>query len=96
MRQLLRIAADRARPARFWANAAMWPLTGPYAAVHAVEAGYADLVAALPVARTAADDRRAIGWVLAEWRVSLWAHQPGTPRPVSEQRIYRAIDAVRP
>jgi ATP-dependent helicase HrpA len=25
----------------------------------------------------------------------LWAQQLGTARPVSEQRIYRAIDAVR-
>jgi len=29
-------------------------------------------------------------------RVSLWAQQLGTPRPVSEQRIYRAIDAIVP
>ena len=27
--------------------------------------------------------------------MSLWAQQLGTPRPVSEQRIYRAIEAVR-
>jgi ATP-dependent helicase HrpA len=26
--------------------------------------------------------------------VSLWAQQLGTPRPISEQRIYKAIDAV--
>ena len=30
----------------------------------------------------------------ARIRVSLRAQQLGTPRPVSEQRIYRAIDAV--
>ena len=33
-------------------------------------------------------------WQIEELRVSLWAQQLGTPRPVSEQRIYRAIDAV--
>jgi ATP-dependent helicase HrpA len=27
--------------------------------------------------------------------VSLWAQQLGTPRPVSEQRILRAIESVR-
>ena len=35
-------------------------------------------------------------WQLEELRVSLWAQQLGTPRPVSEQRIYRAIDAITP
>jgi len=37
---------------------------------------------------------REIAWQIEELRVSLWAQQLGTPRPVSEQRIYRAIDAV--
>jgi ATP-dependent helicase HrpA len=32
--------------------------------------------------------------MLEELRVSLFAQQLGTPRPVSEQRIYKAIDAV--
>ena len=31
------------------------------------------------------------GWQIEELRVSLWAQQLGTPRPVSEQRIYKAI-----
>ena len=35
-----------------------------------------------------------IGWQIEELRVSLWAQQLGTPRPVSEQRIYKAIAAV--
>ena len=39
-------------------------------------------------------DVRDIAWQIEELRVSLWAQQLGTPRPVSEQRIYRAIDAV--
>ena len=42
----------------------------------------------------AAEDVRDIAWQIEELRVSLWAQQLGTPRPVSEQRIYRAIDAV--
>ena len=46
--------------------------------------------------RAAADDVRDIAWMIEELRVSLWAQQLGTARPVSEQRIYRAIDAVTP
>jgi ATP-dependent helicase HrpA len=64
--------------------------------VRAVTEVYEKLVAALPASRVAADDIVAIGWQLEEFRVSLWAQQLGTPRPVSEQRIYRAIDAVTP
>ena len=33
---------------------------------------------------------------IEELRVSLWAQQLGTPRPVSEKRIYRALDAIAP
>ena len=53
-----------------------------------------DLVTALSAGRAAADDVRDIGRQIEEFRVSLWAQQLGTARPVSEQRIYRAIDAV--
>jgi ATP-dependent helicase HrpA len=72
------IEADRQRMAR----------------VHAVEDAYDELVRALPSARQEADNVRDIGWQIEELRVSLWAQQLGTPRPVSEKRIYRAIDAV--
>ncbi|MCV7285648.1 ATP-dependent RNA helicase HrpA [Mycolicibacterium wolinskyi] len=72
------IAADRERMAR----------------VHAVEDAYDDLVRALSPARAEAADVREIAWQIEELRVSLWAQQLGTPRPVSEQRIYKAIDAV--
>ena len=62
--------------------------------VHAVEDAYDQLRQALSPARAAADDVRDIGWMIEELRVSLWAQQLGTARPVSEQRIYRAIDAI--
>ncbi|KAA0105635.1 ATP-dependent RNA helicase HrpA [Mycolicibacterium sp. P1-5] len=62
--------------------------------VHAVEAAYSELRQALSPTRAAASDVRDIGWQIEELRVSLWAQQLGTPRPVSEQRIYRAIDAI--
>ncbi len=64
------------------------------ARVHAVEDAYDELVRALPSARREADSVRDIAWQIEELRVSLWAQQLGTPRPVSEKRIYRAIDAV--
>ena len=73
------IAADRERMQR----------------VHAVQDAYDELVRALPPARGRATDVRHIAWQIEELRVSLWAQQLGTPRTVSEQRIYRAIDAVR-
>ncbi len=62
--------------------------------VHAVQDAYDDVVAALSPARAAAADVRDIAWMIEELRVSLWAQQLGTPRPVSEQRIYRALDAI--
>lgn len=71
-------AADRERMAR----------------VHAVEDAYSELVQALSPSRAAAADVGDIARSIQEFRVSLWAQQLGTARPVSEQRIYRAIDAV--
>jgi len=68
---------------------------GRMARVHAVEGAYRELVAALPPLRAAAEDVRDVGRLIEELRVSLWAQQLGTSRPVSEKRIYRAIDAVR-
>jgi ATP-dependent helicase HrpA len=62
--------------------------------VHVVQQAYEELVRALPSGRAAAADVRDIGWAIEEFRVSLWAQQLGTKRPVSEQRIFRAIDAV--
>ncbi len=62
--------------------------------VAAVQDAYDELLAALSPARAAAADVRDIGWLIEELRVSLWAQQLGTARPVSEQRIFRALDAV--
>jgi ATP-dependent helicase HrpA len=63
--------------------------------VAAVQQAYAELVRALPAGRAAGADVREIGWTIEELRVSLWAQQLGTRRPVSEQRIFRMIDDVR-
>ncbi|MDG4668459.1 ATP-dependent RNA helicase HrpA [Mycobacterium sp. 236(2023)] len=63
--------------------------------VAAVQDAYEELRAALSPARAAAPDVIDIARMIEELRVSLWAQQLGTPRPVSEQRIYRALDAVQ-
>ncbi len=62
--------------------------------VHQLQDAYEQLVQALSPLRASADDVRDIGRLIEEFRVSLWAQQLGTARPVSEQRVYRAIDAV--
>jgi ATP-dependent helicase HrpA len=64
--------------------------------IAAVTQAYDELRSALPASRAAAPDVVDIGWLIEELRVSLWAQQLGTARPVSEQRIYRAIDAIAP
>lgn len=63
--------------------------------VRAVQEAFDELVHVLPQPARAAVEVRDIARQIEELRVSLWAQQLGTPRPVSEQRIYRAIDAVR-
>jgi ATP-dependent RNA helicase HrpA len=63
--------------------------------VHGVQDAYEELLQALSPGQAAADDVRDIAWMIEELRVSLWAQQIGTARPVSERRIYRAIDAIQ-
>jgi ATP-dependent helicase HrpA len=62
--------------------------------VQEVQQAYDDLVGKLSPSRAAAEDVRDLARMIEELRVSLWAQQLGTARPVSEQRIYRAIDAI--
>ena len=62
--------------------------------IQMVQDAYGELLQALSPARASADDVGDIARMIQELRVSLWAQQLGTPKPISEQRIYRAIDAV--
>ena len=62
--------------------------------VRAVQDAYDEVAQALSPARAAGPDMVDIARMIQEFRVSLWAQQLGTARPVSEQRIYRALDAV--
>ncbi|QLQ35079.1 ATP-dependent RNA helicase HrpA [Micromonospora robiginosa] len=57
-----------------------------------VQKEYQDMLAALPPARRASPAARQIRWMIEELRVNVFAQALGTPYPVSEQRIYRAMD----
>ncbi|MDG4798682.1 ATP-dependent RNA helicase HrpA [Micromonospora sp. WMMD1082] len=57
-----------------------------------VQREYDEMLAALPPARRSATPVRQIRWMIEELRVNVFAQALGTPYPVSEQRIYRAMD----
>ncbi|MET8358436.1 ATP-dependent RNA helicase HrpA [Micromonospora sp. NPDC005171] len=57
-----------------------------------VQKEYADLLANLAPARRQETAVRQIRWMIEELRVNVFAQALGTPYPVSEQRIYRAMD----
>ncbi|NES15415.1 MULTISPECIES: ATP-dependent RNA helicase HrpA [Micromonospora] len=57
-----------------------------------VQREYQDMVAALPPAKRQSTAVRQIRWMIEELRVNVFAQALGTPYPVSEQRIYRAMD----
>jgi ATP-dependent helicase HrpA len=59
-----------------------------------VQAEYDGLVASLPLTRRRGADVQELRWMLEELRVSLFAQTLGTVRPVSEKRIYKAMDQV--
>ncbi|MDO5372907.1 MAG: DUF3418 domain-containing protein, partial [Corynebacterium glutamicum] len=49
----------------------------------------------LPAARANTKEAKDIAWQIQELRVSLFAQRLGTPRPVSAQRIQKAIAKLR-
>ncbi|WP_068275947.1 ATP-dependent RNA helicase HrpA [Aldersonia kunmingensis] len=59
-----------------------------------VYAQYDRLLAGLPSHRKSASDVVAISWLIEELRISLFAQRLGTPMPVSEKRIEKAIAAA--
>ncbi|WP_435198128.1 ATP-dependent RNA helicase HrpA [Janibacter sp. GS2] len=63
-------------------------------AVDSVESAYADLLEALPPLRRRSADVVAIGWMIEELRVSLFAQALGTAQSVSAKRVRAAIAAV--
>nr|WP_239522489.1 ATP-dependent RNA helicase HrpA [Geodermatophilus sabuli] len=66
------------------------------AQVAAVAAEYQQLRAQVPATGSPDDPVTRVRWMLEELRVGLFAQVVGTPRPVSEQRVYKAIDALVP
>jgi ATP-dependent helicase HrpA len=62
--------------------------------VRELERAYAQAVQALPRDRRAAPEVVEVRWMLEELRVSSFAQVLGTPRPVSEQRIRKALAAL--
>ena len=62
--------------------------------VEAVSAEYDQLRRQVPPSGAPDDPVTAVRWMVEELRVALFAQQLGTPRAVSEQRIYKAIDRI--
>ena len=53
---------------------------------------YREVLAGRPAGQPVSDELAEVRWMLEELRVSLFAQGLGTPYPVSEQRITRALD----
>jgi ATP-dependent helicase HrpA len=62
--------------------------------VAAVTAEYEQLRARVPSTGAPDDPVARVRWMIEELRVGLFAQGIGTPRPVSEQRVYKAIDQL--
>ncbi|MEW1909828.1 ATP-dependent RNA helicase HrpA [Kitasatospora sp. NPDC085895] len=62
--------------------------------VQAVQQAYGELLARVPEGRRPSPEVRAIRWMIEELRVSFFAQGLGTPAPVSEKRILKAMDAA--
>jgi ATP-dependent helicase HrpA len=62
--------------------------------VREIQAEYAELLAAQPAGRPVPEAVRDIRWMIEELRVSLFAHALGTAQPVSDKRIFKALDAA--
>ncbi|MGB8384514.1 MAG: DUF3418 domain-containing protein, partial [Dermatophilaceae bacterium] len=60
-----------------------------------VERAYAELLDSLRPPERAREDVVAIGWMIEELRVSLFAQALGTAYPVSAKRVQRAIQGMR-
>lgn len=60
--------------------------------VREIQAEYADLLAAQPAGRPVPPAVRDIRWMIEELRVSYFAHALGTAHPVSDKRIFKALD----
>ncbi|MFW3171777.1 ATP-dependent RNA helicase HrpA [Geodermatophilus sp. CPCC 206100] len=64
------------------------------AQVAAVTEEYQQLRRQVPSTGAPDDPVARVRWMVEELRVGLFAQSLGTPRPISEQRVYKAIDAL--
>ena len=64
------------------------------AQVHEIEQEYRELRADLPPGGPADEGLREIRWMIEELRVSFFAQALGTAYPVSDKRIYKAMDQL--
>ena len=64
------------------------------AQLHQIEQEYRELRAELPAGGPADEGLREIRWMLEELRVGFFAQSLGTAYPVSDKRIYRAMDQL--
>ncbi|WP_084957689.1 ATP-dependent RNA helicase HrpA [Thermoactinospora rubra] len=62
--------------------------------VHKVEDDYHDLLEKLPPQRRGDPDVVEIRWMIEELRVSFFAQTLGTPMPISEKRIAKAMEKI--
>jgi ATP-dependent helicase HrpA len=60
--------------------------------VAGLQEAYLHRLEALPDGRLPSAELRRVGWMLEEYRVSLWAQSLGTSFPVSDTRIRKALD----
>ncbi|SHL21195.1 ATP-dependent RNA helicase HrpA [Actinacidiphila paucisporea] len=60
--------------------------------VREIQAEYAQLLASRPAGRPVPAAVREIRWMIEELRVSYFAHALGTAYPVSDKRIFKALD----
>lgn len=63
--------------------------------IDSVKAYLAQRMKALPAGRTKTKAYKDVLWLIEELRVSLFAQRLGTPKPVSQRRIEKKIDALR-
>jgi ATP-dependent helicase HrpA len=60
--------------------------------VREIQAEYTDLLAAQPTGLPVPQKVRDIRWMIEELRVSYFAHALGTAFPVSDKRVFKALD----
>ncbi|MFJ8040328.1 ATP-dependent RNA helicase HrpA [Kitasatospora sp. NPDC096147] len=64
------------------------------AKVQQLQDAYGELLAKVPAGQEPSPELRAVRWMIEELRVSFFAQGLGTPTPVSEKRVLKAMEAA--